>query len=779
MIDRRGFFARHSGGRPASIAVTRGTSMTKQLWLILGGAASVSVAVLAQSGWTHYGGDPGHQRFSTLAQITPDNVGQLTKAWEFDTKVMGRKWQNTPVIIGSTMYITLQNGGVVALEPETGKELWRFETQVRGRSVRSVAYWPGDKDAGRRLLYGAGDKLWALDPTSGKPIESFGNKGAADVHPGRPASMPAGGGGSDADPGPRAARPPGAPGGGGPGGPGGPGGQGGPRGGGGGGFGGSGFSMSSPPIVYKNLAILGGSEGENAFIGPPGDPMAFDVKTGKLMWRFRAVPQPGDLNFGTWGDGWKDRGGPAIWGLMTVDEARGMVFLPTGNPGGSFYGGDRPGDNLYAVSVLALDIETGAYKWHFQTTRHDLFDADLAAAPALIDVVKDGKRIPAVAQITKMGGMLFILDRMTGKPIHGVEDRKVPPSNVPGERAAPTQPFPIKPAPWARLGMTKADLTTVTPESNRFCTDWWEKEQMYNDGPYTPYGAKGTTVVFSGTIGGGNWGGVAFSPPLGYVFVNTSNLATIGRMVPDPQNPGKYRNELAYTRFWDDNKYPCQQPPWGELVAVNANTGDIAWKVPLGVYPELVAKGIPPTGTPNLGGPIVTASGLVFIGATKDARFRAFDAKTGKELWYAQLGAAGAATPMTFMGRDGTQYVVIAEGGPGDTDRGGTEQYPQKLTAFALGSRVKTAASPAAATTATPAAATQTAALSPEQMAQGRTVTERVCTSCHGLDASITAGRSADGWKKVVEEMVSMGAQGTPDELRLVAEYLAQAYPQK
>ena len=202
---------------------------------------------------------------------------------------------------------------------------------------------------------------------------------------------------------------------------------------------------------------------------------------------------------------------------------------------------------------------------------------------------------------------------------------------------------------------------------------------MYNDGPYTPYGAKGATVVFSGTIGGGNWGGVAFNPPLGYVFVNTSNLATLGRMVPDPQNPGQFRNELAYTRFWDDNKYPCQQPPWGELVAVNANTGDIAWKIPLGVYPELVAKGIPPTGTPNLGGPIATASGLVFIGATKDARFRAFDAKTGKELWYAQLEAAGAATPMTFMGRDGTQYVVIAAGGPGDTDRGGTEQYPQKL----------------------------------------------------------------------------------------------------
>ena len=233
------------------------------------------------------------------------------------------------------------------------------------------------------------------------------------------------------------------------------------------------------------------------------------------------------------GAGWKDRGGPAIWGLITVDTERGLVFLPTGNPGGSFYGGDRPGDNLYSVSVLALDANTGAYKWHYQTTRHDVFDADLAAAPALIDVVQNGRRIPAVAQITKMGGMLFILDRLTGKPIFGVEERKVPASHVPGEKASPTQPIPLKPAPWARLGMTKADLTKVTPESNRFCTEWWEREQMYNDGPYTPYGAKGVSVVFSGTVGGGNWGGVAFNPQLGYVFVNTSNLATLGRMVPD------------------------------------------------------------------------------------------------------------------------------------------------------------------------------------------------------------------------------------------------------
>jgi glucose dehydrogenase len=609
-------------------------------------AISVPFVVSAQNDWKTYGNDPGHTRFSTLAQITPANVSKLTPAWTFDLKREGQKWLTTPVVINNMMYITLPAGGVVALEPETGKELWRYEARVRGRMVRAVSYWPGDAEASARLLYGAADTLVALDPATGHLIESFGNKGIANVHPGMPERAASGRGGPED---------------------------------GGGGFA---FSLSSPPAIYKNLAILGGSEGEGAVIGPAGDPQAFDVKTGKLVWRFHTVPQPGEAGHETWGDGWKQRGGPALWGLITVDTDRGLVFLPTGNPGGSFYGGDRPGDNLYAASVVALDAATGKYRWHYQTTHHDVWDADLAAAPALIDVVRNGTRIPAVAQVTKMGGMLFILDRLTGKSIYPIEERAVPTSDVPGEKLAKTQPFPLKPAPWARLGMTKDDITTVTPESNAFCREWWERDQIHNEGPYTPYGAKGVTVVFSGTIGGGNWGGVAFNPQLGYIFVNTSNLATVGKMVPSPD--GSSRNDRAYTRFWDDNRYPCQQPPWGELAAIDANSGNIAWKIPLGIYEELVAKGIPPTGTPNLGGPIATASGLVFIGATKDKRFRAFDAKTGKELWFGRLESAGGATPMTFMGRNGKQYVVIVAGGPGDTDRGGSASNPQKVVAFAL-----------------------------------------------------------------------------------------------
>jgi glucose dehydrogenase len=742
--------------------------MQKTVWIALGSAICLTVALSAQNDWRTYGNDPGHQRFSTLTQITPENVTELVKAWEFDTKVPGRKWQNTPIVIDGTMYITLQTGGVVALEPETGKELWRYETAVRGRSVRAVSYWPGDAEAGARLLYGAGDKLHALDPKTGKLIENFGDKGIADAHPGRrpaPSAPPVstdieGRGGAPGAPPGRGGR-------------------------GGGGFGGSGFSFSSPPAIYKNLAIYGGSEGEGAVVGPPGDPLAIDVKTGKIVWRFHAVPQPGDLNFSTWGDGWKDRGGPAIWGLITVDTERGLVFLPTGNPGGSFYGGDRPGDNLYAVSVIALDANTGKYKWHYQTTRHDIFDADLAGAPALIDVVRDGQRIPAVAQITKMGGMLFILDRLTGKPIFGVEDRKVAPSHVPGEKAAATQPFPIKPAPWSRMDMTKADITTVTPASNKFCTEWWERDELYNEGPYTPYAYKGVSVVFSGTIGGGNWGGVAFNPELGLIFVNTSSLATIGRMVPDPGGEG-YRNEFAYTRFWDDNKYPCQQPPWGELVAISANTGDIVWKIPFGVYPELIAKGIAPTGTPNLGGPITTATGLLFIGATKDARFRAYEAKTGKELWYAQLEAAGAATPMTFMGRNGKQYVVIAAGGPGDTDRGGTELYPQKLVAFALPDKSPTTTTTTAAAPAMAVSHDTPAAQSPSstkesypRAEEGKKLIEPLCGSCHGVSTATSPGRDADSWRFVVDEMIGLGAPVADEQIDALVDYLARDFPGK
>jgi quinoprotein glucose dehydrogenase len=596
--------------------------------------------LFGQNNWPSFGNDPGQMRYSTLTQITPANVTRLRQAWTYDTGRMGRKWETTPLVVNNVMYFTLpaEAEGVVAADPVTGKEIWKYTPKVRGfRTNRAVSYWPGDAKTPARLLYTSGDEMIALSAKTGRPVNEFGDNGVANLRVGVADKYPTGA-----------------------------------------------YSFSSPPAIYKDLAILGPSTQETGRNGPSGDPRAFDTRTGKLVWRFHAIPQPGEPNVGTWGpDGWQDRSGPSLWGLITVDTERGMVFLPVGNPSSSFYGADRKGANLYANCVLALDANTGKLLWYFQTTHHDLLDADLAGAPILFDIVRNGKKIPAVAEGTKLG-MVFILDRMTGKPIFGVEERPVPPSAVPGEESWPTQPFPVKPPPLGRLSITRGEITTVTPESHDYCLDWWDKENMHNDGPYSSYGSNGTSVVFPGTVGGGNWGGMAFNPQLGYLFVNFSNLATIGRMIPATATPGDYRLENAYTRFADKTGHPCQQPPWGELAAINTNTGDVAWKVPLGIFDDLEAKGVHNTGTPNAGGPIATATGLVFIGATRDSRFRAIDARTGKELWAARLDAPAGATPITYRGRDGKQYVVIAAGGPSDAGRGAEGEYPQRLVAFAL-----------------------------------------------------------------------------------------------
>src|SRR5262249_52324547 len=306
-----------------------------------------------------------------------------------------------------------------------------------------------------------------------------------------------------------------------------------------------------------------------------------------------------------------------------------------------------------------LDALTGNLRWYYQMVHHDVFDYDISAPPALIEVKRGGKTIPAVAQITKMG-LLFILDRMTGKPVFGVEERPVPKSEMPGEESWPTQPFPVKPPPLARMSLTKEDLTTRTPEAHQFCSEWFSR--LRHQGPYTPFGMT-PSLMMPGTMGGGNWGGVSFDPHLGYIFVNTSSLAGTGQIVKAaPGSPMLYKNEGGYTRFVDNEQYPCQQPPWGELTAVNAS-GDIAWRVPLGNYDEIEAAGLKNAGASNMGGSIATAGGLVFIGATTDSKFRAFDSKTGKELWVTKLDATADTVPMTYLGRNGKQYVVVTAGG--------------------------------------------------------------------------------------------------------------------
>jgi quinoprotein glucose dehydrogenase len=358
---------------------------------------------------------------------------------------------------------------------------------------------------------------------------------------------------------------------------------------------------------------------------------------------------------------------------MTVDVERGIVFAPTGSPTADFYGADRKGKNLYGNSLVALDALTGKLKWFQQLVHHDIWDWDLPAAPTLIDVVRDGRKLPAVALITKMS-TLFIFDRVTGKPVFGVEEMPVPQSDVPGEVTSPTQPFPVKPPPLSRTTFDPAkDLYSLTPEHAAYCKELWTKNQMYTKGIFTPPGLDRTMVMFPSTLGGGNWSGLSYDPSRGLVYANIMNLGQVARMErrTDPKTgESTYKRtspwNSAYARFWNpDTRMPCSAPPFGELVAVDINKGAIVWRVPLGVFDDLKRAGFDRTGTPNIGGTIVTAGGIVFIGATIDKRFRAFDAQTGERLWETELEASAHATPMTFMGRDSRQYVVVAAGGDG------------------------------------------------------------------------------------------------------------------
>ncbi len=589
--------------------------------------------------WQSFGRDPGARRYSPLTQINTKNVASLLEAWAFDTGV--QDLQVTPIVVDGLMYFT---GGstVFALEPETGKTVWTFRAQG-AVSRRGVAYWPGGGSTAPRLFSGAGDgRMVAIDARTGTVVSEFGERGYVDLKE----SVR-----GDVD---------------------------------------GKLELITPPVVYRDVVITGGSNQEQEpSQGLYGDIRGWDARTGKLIWSFHTVPRPGEPGIETWeGESWKNRSGTNVWTFMTVDVERGLVFAPTGSPTSDFYGADRKGKNLYGNSLIALEAATGKLKWFQQLVHHDLWDWDLPAAPALIDVTRGGRRIPAVAQITKMS-TLFIFDRTTGEPIHGIEEMPVPSSDVPGEASWPTQPFPIKPPPLSRTSFDPAkDFYTLTPEHAAYCRDLWDKHKMYTKGIFTPTGLEGTMVTFPSTLGGGNWSGLSFDPVRGLAFANIMNLGQVARMETrtDPASGAvTYKRtspwNTAYGRFWNPaTKVPCSAPPFGELVAVDVSRGTIAWRVPLGVFDDLQARGFGNTGTPNIGGTIVTAGGLVFIGATIDRRFRAFDAQTGATLWETMLEASAHATPMTFMGRNGRQYVVVAASGNGIL----ASPPGSKIVAFAL-----------------------------------------------------------------------------------------------
>ena len=598
--------------------------------------------------WRYYGGDAGGTRHSPLTQINRDNVNQLSRIWTYHTGEVDRgpatdrhniaPFESTPIVVDGVLYFSTPSNRVIALDAETGAEIWKYDPQSgsaprRYYQHRGVSYWQSADGRAGRILFGTFDgKLIALDAKSGKPCENFGNKGIVNLRAGLEGDEP-----------------------------------------------GASYSVTSAPAIYKDLVITGAMVPEFPSKGPSGQVRAFDVRTGKLVWTFHTIPQPGEKGHATWSGGeWKGRTGANVWSTMSVDEKRGLVFLPVGSASYDFYGADRKGSDLFANSLVALDAAAGKLVWYFQMVHHDIWDYDMPAQPVLIDVKRDGKTISAVAQITKMG-FVFIFDRVTGKLLFPVEERPVPKSEVPGEESWPTQPFPSKPPALVRQRFAEADMD-LSDSSNKFCADMFRTLQ--GGSIFTPYGLKQTLVV-PGTLGGGNWSAGSFDPGRGYLFVNANEVGAVGALEPQPESsPEKYRRNNArgeYARFWDEEQKPCQKPPWGTLNAVDVNSGEVVWKTPLGGEQGGKEK----TGLPNLGGSIVT-NGVVFIGATADARFRAFDAKTGEELWTAELEANANATPATYLGKKtGKQFVVIAAGG-GGYFRGKTSDT---LAAFALADR--------------------------------------------------------------------------------------------
>jgi quinoprotein glucose dehydrogenase len=681
-------------------------------------------------GWAAYGGGPEQMRYSSLAQIDRSNVRRLDVAWTFDSGESGGL-QTNPIVVGRVLYTTTPSHKVVALDAATGVRRWTFDSGIEGRGPnRGVTYWAsrggasgsaareggaggergGPSTGGEaRLFTGQGTFVYALDPATGRPVPTFGRDGRVDLREGL-----------GRDPATQS------------------------------------VLLTTPGVVYRDVLIVGGrvSEGLPA---SPGSIRAYDVRTGAVRWTFHTIPQPGEFGHTTWPtQAWTYTGGANVWAGMAVDVDRGIVFAPTGSAAADFYGANRLGDNLFANSLLALDATTGKRIWHFQAVRHDLWDRDFPAPPSLVTVTRNGRRIDAVAQTTKHGHV-FLFDRRTGRSLFPIEPRHYPASTVDGERTAATQPFPTRPAPFARQVLTEDMLTTRTPEASRAVREAFRSFQ--GGGPFVPFGVGTQTVVFPGFDGGAEWGGSAFDPETGLLYVNANEMAWTGGLAPvemggggaqiyarecatchrddrqgaPPQIPSlvgvtdrrpveelaalvrqgagrmpgfpslspdavtavvaylrtgrsemestatlptaaaptaavptatglKYRF-TGYRKFLDPDGYPAVRPPWGTLNAIDLNTGDYAWTVPLGEYPELAAQGLRDTGSENYGGPVVTAGGLVFIAATAfDNTIRAFDKATGARLWEARLPFAGIGTPSTYQ-VDGRQFLVVPAAG--------------------------------------------------------------------------------------------------------------------
>jgi quinoprotein glucose dehydrogenase len=605
-------------------------------------APAVADETTSPGDWPSYGRDEGGSRHSPLTQINPANVSQLEKVWSYHMRTENAEQapapeaahsndaprrpprffpsQATPLVVGGVMYVPTPYGRVVALDGESGQEIWAYVLPDNDRAAtRGVAYWAGGERARPEIIFGTrSGKLIALDAATGAPVPGFGEVGAIDMKtpevlnglPREEASL----------------------------------------------------GMSSPPLVVGDLVVTGSRVQEAPVKGPTGDVRAWDARTGKLVWTFHTIPRPGEPGHETWeGDSWMERSGVNVWTTPVADVERGIIYLPIAAPTYDRWGADRPGMNLYGNSIVAVEATTGKYLWHFQTVHHDIWDLDLPTA-SLIEVRRGDRRVPAIAVMNKTA-LLFLLDRTTGEPIYEINEIAVPTqTDVPGEQPWPTQPVPVTPPPLARLSFRMTELTKLTPQIAEACSALVKEWNIVESERFQPLRTDSALAFFPGSFGGVDWGGGAFDPVLGYFIVNTNSLGSPQQLELKPD--GSYGIKGGYRYFWDENlRMPCQEPPWGELMAVDVNTGAIVWRQTLGVSDDL-PEGLQHTGRPGLGGPIVTASGLTFVGATDDSRFRAFNSRTGEMLWEVKLPASAYATPVTYQGKSGRQYVaVVATGG--------------------------------------------------------------------------------------------------------------------
>ena len=616
--------------------------------------------------WPSYGNDPGGMRYSPLVQINRDNVAKLKITWVFHTGDISdgsrdRKrsgFEATPILVEGTLYFTTPFNRVIALDPQTGKQRWAYDPKIDqtldygdGLVNRGVSTWlDAARLAGqpcRRRIYEATQdaRLISLDAATGRPCLDFGDLGQVSLREvlGYRAGW---------------------------------------------------YHMTSPPAVIDDLVVVGSAIDDNQRVAmPAGVVRAFDARSGALRWSWDPISAAA---LGTSSNGtaveWHT-GAANAWSIMSVDAERDLVFVPTGSASPDYYGGLRPGDDKWADSVVALHAKTGEIAWGFQLVHHDLWDYDTASPPLLATLHQHGEEVPVVIQGNKTG-FLFVLNRDTGKPVFPVEERRVPQSDVPGESASPTQPFPTAPPPLAPQKITEADAWGPTPADQETCRNWIHG--LRNEGIFTPPSLQGTLAV-PGNVGGMTWSGYAYDPQHGLLVVNTNNLVAKVKLIPRADfwhddaraEEGEYSPQAGapyglFRRFLQSpSDLPCTAPPWGLLTAVDMSEGKIRWQIPLGSMQDFGGKQPPvPPGSINLGGPIVTAGGLIFIAGTFDPFIRAFDIETGKELWKAQLPDSGHATPMTYrVGSNGKQYVVIAAGGhPKITE----EPLSDALVAFTL-----------------------------------------------------------------------------------------------